>query len=64
MYYLYIYIIAIIIGIITGWIFFIFYKKYTQKYHGPNSSIVKNTIHKKDNKCYILEPAVYLCPIF
>jgi cytochrome b subunit of formate dehydrogenase len=55
-----IYIISIILGIIVGRVLF---NKYNIKYHGPNSSNVKNTIHKKDGKCYIFEPHVYMCPI-
>lgn len=51
-------IITIFIGIIVGWIIF---KKYNIEHHGPNSSKVKNKIHRENGKCYIFEPAVYLC---
>jgi cytochrome b subunit of formate dehydrogenase len=51
-------IITILIGIIVGWIIF---QKYNIKYHGPNSSKVKNKIHEINGKCYIFEPCVYLC---
>ena len=51
-------VLVVLVGIIVGWILF---RKYNIKYHGPNSSKVKNEIHKKNGKCYIFEPSVYLC---
>ncbi len=50
--------IVIILGIYIGRYIF---KVYNIEYHGPNSNNVKKTIHKKNNKCYIFEPHVYLC---
>jgi hypothetical protein len=55
-----IYIITIIFGILAGYLSF---NKYNIKYHGPNSAHVKNIIHKNDDKCYIFEPHVYMCPL-
>lgn len=53
-------IISIILGAIVGQFLFI---KYNVDYHGPNSAHVKNKIHKKNGKCYIFEPTMYLCPV-
>ena len=52
-------IFIILFGIIIAFIikFFILIE-----YRGPNSSIIKNIIYKKDNLCYKLEPQVYICP--
>ncbi len=50
--------ITIIFGIIVGYIIF---KIHNVEIHGPNSSIVKQTIHKKNNKCYVFEPHLYMC---
>ena len=58
------FIIIILIGMIVGYMLFNYYKKITQKYHGPNSNIVKKTIHENNGKCFIFEPHVYMCPIF
>lgn len=59
------YILSIILGIIMGYILFYYYKKKINIYHGPNSSIVKNTIYKDKatNKCYMFEPKIYFCGI-
>ena len=58
-------IIFIILGIILGFVLFNFYKRAYIKYHGPNSSIVKKTIHidKENKKCYMFDPKVFICPI-
>ena len=58
-------IFSILIGIFTGKLIFNMYKLSSIHYHGPNSSQIKNKIlkNKKDNKCYIFEPHIYLCPI-
>jgi hypothetical protein len=59
-------IIIILLGIIFGFCLFVYYKKQTVIYHGPNSNIIRKTIFKdsKNNKCYMFEPTVYLCPFF
>ena len=33
-------------------------------YKGPNSKDIKSKIYKisRDNKCYVLQPKIYLCP--
>ncbi|ATZ80734.1 hypothetical protein BMW23_0688 [Bodo saltans virus] len=51
-------ILTIIIGIIAGYFAF---KIFNKKIHGPNSNIVKKTIHKNNGKCYVFEPHLYLC---
>ncbi len=58
-------IVVIILGIVLGYALFIFYKKTYIKYHGPNSSIVKNTVHidRENKKCYMFDPKVFICPI-
>lgn len=59
-------IISIFVGISTGKLLFNMYKLSTIEYHGPNSSKIKNKIYKnkKNNKCYIFEPHLYICPVF
>jgi len=55
---------SIIFGIIVGII--LYYHLINKNiYHGPNSDKMRKTIFvdKKNNKCYIFEPQVYLCPI-
>ncbi len=31
--------------------------------HAPDSNVVRKQIFKSDNKCYMLEPVIYVCPI-
>lgn len=56
--------ISIITGILFAILIFITFNKsnYKQIYHGPNSNEFKTKIFKLDDKCYIFEPRVYLCP--
>jgi len=55
--------IALILGIICGSVLYYTcgYKKF---YRGPNSADVKQQIHYHNNKCYILEPKIHICPKF
>lgn len=52
-------IIAILVGIIAGYMLF---SQFNIVYRGPNSAHIKNTIYKKNNKCYRFVPCLYLCP--
>lgn len=55
---------SITFGIIIGTI--LYYQLHNKKiYHGPNSNMIRRTIFhdKKNNKCYIFEPHLYLCPV-
>lgn len=56
---------VILLGIIFGFLIYVLFNKNTL-YHGPNSNNIRKTIFfdKKNNKCFIFEPRVYLCPIF
>ena len=54
-------IISVIIGIIVSIVLFISIKQ-SVIYKGPNSKDVKNRIFTRDDKCYMFEPVVYLCP--
>lgn len=58
-------IISIILGILTALLlFYLIFKKGNQIYRGPNSKNIKRKIFrdKQNNKCYALEPKIYLCP--
>ncbi len=59
-------IVAILLGVISGYSMFCYYQKITEKFHGPNSNKVKKLIHKDPvtNKCYKFIPQVYMCPLW
>jgi hypothetical protein len=54
-------IISFILGIIISILVFVLFKN-NITYNGPNSKYIKTQIFKKDNKCYMFEPKIYLCP--
>lgn len=52
-------------GLLLGvCIFYLFIcnTKYNTIYRGPNSGIVKKQIFRHNNKCYVFEPRIYICP--
>lgn len=53
---------SIIIGIFVGLCLFYLTRK-NNVYRGPDSNIIKSKIYKLsgDNKCYVLEPKIYIC---
>ena len=58
-------IVSIILGIIASSVIFYFLNMSTNIiYRGPDSKIIKSHIYrlKKENKCYVLQPKIYLCP--
>lgn len=58
-------ILSIIFGIIIGTVlFYLIIGNNSVVYRGPNSKDVKKRMYrdKKNNKCYALEPKVYICP--
>ena len=57
--------LSIILGIIVSCILLYFLNiKNDVLYRGPDSKIIKFNIYKsKDEKCYVLEPKIYLCPM-
>ena len=56
-----------IFSILLAFLIVIIYKTFFWKnvtYHGPNSSIVKRKIYKKDGKYYRFRPQPYVCSIY
>ena len=55
----------LLLGIIFGFIIYNYFNK-NMLYHGPNSNNIRKMVfvNKKNKKCYIFEPRVYMCPIF
>ena len=31
--------------------------------HAPDSNVVRKQVFRNDNKCYVLEPIIYVCPL-
>ncbi len=56
----------IFLGILIGFLIFIFFNKnkYQPQYHGPDSNEFKTKIFKLNEKCYIFKPKMYMCPQF
>jgi hypothetical protein len=56
--------LSILLGIIVSCILFYFLNiKNSALYRGPNSKIIKTNIYRsKNEKCFILEPKIYICP--
>jgi hypothetical protein len=58
-----IFILSVVFGILIGILLFKLHKINNIKYHGPNSSKFKNKIYKKNGKCYVFKPHIYICPL-
>ena len=54
-------ILSFVLGIIVAVCLFYWYHK-SYVFKGPNSKDVKSTIFRHNDKCYVLQPKVYLCP--
>ena len=48
--------LGFIIGVLLSRILIYIYRKKTQKYHGPDSNIIKQHIYKFNNKFYRFTP--------
>tara|TARA_Y100001958_G_C21168537_1_gene500774 strand:+ start:775 stop:966 length:192 start_codon:yes stop_codon:yes gene_type:complete len=57
--------ITALFGFILGIFTFLIYNKFINrnKYHGPNSNIIRKEIYKYKDKYYMYEPVICPCPL-